>query len=118
MGNAVLADGVAALALAGLVATLGFGAWSIPWLDDVTMSAGLARMYGPTIGALVCATLHVTSFAVKTLLVLLVLRRLAVHWPPIAGDRMTLLCLRVLIPIALANVFATGFWLVARPGLA
>jgi NADH-quinone oxidoreductase subunit H len=117
IGNAVLADAVSSLALAGLVVTLGFGAWSIPWLDDATMSAGLARMLGATVGALACATLHVASFAVKTGLVLLVLRRMARHWSPMTGDRMTFLCLRVLIPIALANVFATGFWLVARPVL-
>lgn len=118
MGNAVVADGVNALLLSGFVVTLGFGGWAIPWVDEARLAAVTGELYGATLGTLLCAVLHVASFGVKVLLVMGVQRRMMRTWTPLAEDRMTFLCHRVLIPLAVANAFATGFWLVARPGLA
>lgn len=117
-GGAVLGDSVNALVVAGLVVSLGFGAWSLPWLDEASLAARLGSIFGASIGTFACAVVHVASFSAKTVLVLMVQRRIAKRWSPMSGDRTWLLCLRVLYPIALVNFFATGFWLVARPGLA
>jgi NADH-quinone oxidoreductase subunit H len=117
-GSAVLGDAVNALLVAGLVVSLGFGAWSLPWLDDATLAARLTSSLGASIGTFACAAIHVASFSAKTVLVLIVQRHIAKRWAPMSAARTSLLCLRVIYPIALANLFATGIWLVARAGLA
>jgi NADH-quinone oxidoreductase subunit H len=117
-GNAVLADAVQSWAIAGLLVTLGLGAWSIPWIDAASMAAAFSKMFGATIGTFACATVHVASFATKTACVWLLIRVAARRATPLDEDRMTFLCLRVLIPLALVNAFATGFWLIAQSGLA
>lgn len=118
LGTAVVADGIDTLLLAAFVVTLGLGGWSIPWLDLATLRAGLAGGgLGPGLTALLAAALYAATFAVKTIAVFALLRWIGRRLEPLSEDRMTFLCFRLLVPLALVNVFATGYWLVARPAL-
>ncbi len=63
------------------------------------------------------AVLHMLSFTVKTVLVFSLLRAVGRRLEPLSGGRMSFLCFRLFVPLAIVNVFATGYWLVARPGL-
>jgi len=116
IGNAVVADAANAVLLAGFVVTLGLGGWSIPWLDESTLEGVLTRGYGPLFGAMICAALHVAAFTTKLALVLVVIRRVGRWLEPLAGERVAFLCFRLFVPLAIVNVFATGWWLVALPG--
>ncbi len=117
LGNAVVADFVNTLLLAGYVVTLGLGGWSIPWLAESTLEPVLTKSYGLTVGALLCAALHATSFLVKTLLVFGFIRWVGSRMAPLPEARVSFLCFRLFVPLSIVNVFLTGWWLVARPGL-
>ncbi len=117
LGNAVIADVANTLLLAGLVVTLGLGGWSIPWLDESTLEGVLVKGYGPTLGTLLCAALHVGSFTVKLAFVFVSIRMLGRRMTPLGESRASFLCFRLFVPLAIVNVFATAWWLIARPGL-
>ena len=116
-GNAVLADGVNTLLVAGFVVTLGFGGWSIPWLETARLVVTLDGLVGPGLGTFLTAAVHVGAFATKVVLVVTGLRFMATGWAPLAEDRIAFLCMRLLVPLAIANVFATALWLATRSGL-
>ncbi len=117
LGNAVIADFVNTLVLAGLVVTFGLGGWAIPWLAESELLSALVRGYGPGLGTLLGAGLHAGSFALKLLLVFVLLRAVGRRFSPLSESRMSFLCFRLFVPLAIVNVFVTGYWLVARPGL-
>ena len=35
----------------------------------------------------------------------------------LAAERVRFLCFRLFVPLAIVDVFVTGYWVVARPGL-
>lgn len=117
LGNAVLADAANTLVLAGFVVTLGLGGWSVPWLDDATLRSLLVEGYGPVFGTALRAFVHVSVFAVKLGLVFSLLRALGRRVVPMTESRTIFLCFRLFVPLAIVNVFATGWWLVARTGV-
>jgi len=117
LGNAVLADAANTVVLAAFVVTLGLGGWSVPWLDDATLRSALVHGYGPTLGTGLRALIHVSAFAVKLGLVFALLRAIGRRFAPMTGSRTIFLCFRLFVPLAIVNVFATGWWLVARPGM-
>ena len=117
LGNAVVADVINALVLAGLIVTLGLGGWAIPWLDEASLIGAATRGYGAGLGTFAGATLHAATFIAKLALVFALLRLLGRRLAPIAEARVHVLCFRLFVPLAIVNVFATGYWLVARPGL-
>jgi NADH-quinone oxidoreductase subunit H len=117
LGNAVLADAVNGLVLAGFVVTLGLGGWSIPWLDEPTLESALVRGCGPLFGSLLCASLHVAACVTKITCVFVLIRWLGRRIDALSGARMSFLCFRLMVPLSIVNVFVTGYWLVARSGL-
>lgn len=117
LGNAVLADGVNGVLLAAYVVSLGLGGWSIPWLDEASLTTSLTHGYGPQVGSLMVASLHVTAFVVKFVAVHACIRLVGRRIAPLAEARMIFLCFRLFVPLAIINVFMTGYWLVVRPGV-
>ena len=105
------------LLVAGFVVTLGFGGWSIPWADSARLVETLSGVVGPGLGTFAAAALHMIAFATKVLLAVALLRSMATGWAPLAEERLGFLCMRVLVPLSIANVFATALWLATRSGL-
>lgn len=117
LGTAVITDAANTLMLAAFLVTLGLGGWAIPWLDDATLRGALVHGYGPAFGTLLRAFLQVGVFSLKLVVVVMLLRAIGRRFPPMPEARMIFLCFRLFVPLAVVNVFATAYWLVARPGL-
>lgn len=117
LGTAVLGDVANTWVLAGLLVTLGLGGWAIPWLDHATLLGVSTRGLGAGLGTFFGAAAHFVCFALKVGLVFVLLRALGRRLSPVPAERASYLCFRLFLPLALVNVFATGYWLVARPGL-
>jgi NADH-quinone oxidoreductase subunit H len=94
--------------IGALVATLFFGGWSIPWLPQDTIISGVSAAFGVGFATGLCLLLHVVSFLVKV--VVLVWLQMLIRWtlPRMRYDQVMDLCWKAILPLSLANVFATG----------
>ncbi len=95
--------------IGALVATLFLGGWSIPWLttDDI-VSGPLATGVGPAFATVVAIVLHVTSFLLKV--VFMIWLQMLIRWtlPRFRYDQVMDLCWKMILPLSLVNIFATG----------
>jgi NADH-quinone oxidoreductase subunit H len=99
-----MAEYMAMVTGAMLIVTLFFGGWQIPWISSVE----LKEMVGPVAAAL----LQVGSFSAKLLFFLWLF--IWVRWtlPRFRYDHLMRIGWKVILPLALVNLFATGAVLV------
>lgn len=112
LGGLEISRQLQTLVVASLVVGLFLGGWSIPWLPQQTLVAAIASFYGEAVAGLLAVGLQVAVFLAKWIAVtaLLVVLRGAV--PRSSPDQLEALCWKLLVPLALLNVFATaGVWL-------
>lgn len=83
-----------------LIVTLFFGGWQIPWISSEALRGA--------VGPIPAAILQVGSFSVKVLFFLWLF--IWVRWtlPRFRYDQLMRLGWKVVLPLALANVFVTG----------
>ena len=95
-----------------LVTTLFLGGWALPWISTGTLVGFVLPWFGSGFANGLALLLHVGVFFAKVALV--VWLQLAVRWtlPRIRSDRLMALCWKVILPLSLVNVFATGLVLV------
>jgi NADH-quinone oxidoreductase subunit H len=94
--------------IGAIVATLFFGGWAIPWLSQDTIIASVSGVFGEGFATGLCLLLHVVSFLVKV--VVLVWLQMLIRWtlPRMRYDQVMDLCWKAILPLSIANVFATG----------
>jgi len=91
-----------------LVATLFLGGWAIPWLPQAAIIGGVTPVFGEGFATAFCMILHVVSFLVKT--IVLIWLQMALRWtlPRFRYDQVMDLCWKMILPLSIANIFATG----------
>lgn len=95
-----MADHLAMMTASALIATVFFGGYAIPWVDSVALAG--------RIGSIPASIVHLGFFLLKTgmLLMLFLLIR---HAPPrFRPEAIAALAWRRLVPLGLANLFATA----------
>ncbi len=94
--------------IGALIATLFLGGWSIPFLSQETIITFVGAGFGEGFATGLCMLLHVASFLVKV--VFMIWLQMAIRWtlPRFRYDQVMDLCWKTMLPLSLANVFATG----------
>jgi NADH-quinone oxidoreductase subunit H len=94
--------------IAGLIAALFLGGWSIPYLTQETIIGAIAPLFGDYFATSICMILHVISFFAKVIVMIYI--QMAARWslPRFRYDQIMDLCWKILLPLSVANVLVTG----------
>jgi NADH-quinone oxidoreductase subunit H len=91
-----------------IVTTLFLGGWSIPYLSQGTIIGGVSQVFGVGFATGLCMILHVVAFLVKV--IVMIWLQMALRWtlPRFRYDQVMDLCWKMILPLSILNVFATG----------
>jgi NADH-quinone oxidoreductase subunit H len=94
--------------IAGLMATIFLGGWSVPYLSQETIIGGVGSVFGTGFATGLCMLIHFLTFMAK--LLAMIWLQMALRWtlPRFRYDQVMDLCWKVLLPLSIANVFVTG----------
>ena len=94
--------------IAALVATLFFGGWAVPYLSQETLIGAVTPVFGPGFATGLCLLVHVVTFFVKV--AALIWLQMLIRWtlPRFRYDQVMDLCWKWILPLSIANVFATA----------
>jgi len=103
-----MAEFIEVVVIAGLMTTIFLGGWSIPWLPTATIVGGLEPVIGSGAANLLALVGHVSTFLIKV--VAMIWLQMSLRWtlPRFRYDQVMDLCWKVLLPLSIANIFATG----------
>jgi NADH-quinone oxidoreductase subunit H len=103
-----MSEFIEVIVIAALLATIFLGGWSIPWLSQATIVGAIEPTFGGGTANGVAMVLHVLTFLLK--LLAMIWFQMAIRWtlPRFRYDQVMDLCWKVMLPLSLANVFATG----------
>jgi NADH-quinone oxidoreductase subunit H len=104
-----MSEFIEVVVIAGLVATMFFGGWAIPYLSTGTIIAGIGSVFGTGFATGLCMLLHFGCFMTK--LVAMIWLQMSLRWtlPRFRYDQVMDLCWKILLPLSLANIFVTAF---------
>ena len=91
-----------------IVTSLFLGGWSIPWLSTADIIGGISGVFGHGFATGVCIVLHVLSFLLKVVLMIWLQMQLRWTLPRFRYDQVMDLCWKMILPLSIANVFATA----------
>jgi NADH-quinone oxidoreductase subunit H len=108
LGLFEFAERVQVVAIAGLMTSLFLGGWSVPWLSTGTIVGAISPLLGEAFATLLCMVVHVASFLAK--LVAMIWLQMLIRWslPRFRYDQLMNLCWKVIVPLSIANIFATA----------
>ena len=91
-----------------IVTSLFLGGWSIPWLSTADIIGGVSGVFGHGFATGLCIVMHVLSFLLKV--VVMIWLQMALRWtlPRFRYDQVMDLCWKMILPLSIANVFATA----------
>jgi NADH-quinone oxidoreductase subunit H len=94
--------------IAGIMATIFLGGWSVPYLPQEAIIAGVGSVFGTGFATGLCMLIHFLTFMVK--LVAMIWLQMALRWtlPRFRYDQVMDLCWKILLPLSIANIFITG----------
>ena len=103
-----ISEFIGVVVIAGLVATMFLGGWAIPFLPQETIIGAISSVYGVGFATGLCLVLHVLTFFLKVLVMIWL--QMALRWtlPRFRYDQVMDLCWKVLLPLSVANIFATA----------
>jgi NADH-quinone oxidoreductase subunit H len=103
-----MSEFIEVVVIAGLMATIFLGGWAIPYLSQETIIGAIAPVLSTGFATGVCLVLHVLTFFLKV--IAMIWLQMALRWslPRFRYDQVMDLCWKVLLPLSIANVFATG----------
>jgi NADH-quinone oxidoreductase subunit H len=108
-GAFFMTDFIETILIAALLTTLFFGAWQVPYLQ----ADGFSFPWGGTcaLSTLTVAVLQFAAFAAKIVFFCWFL--LLIRWtlPRFRYDQLMHLGWKILLPLSILNIFATGLWL-------
>ena len=94
--------------IGALVATLFFGGWAVPYLSQETLIGAVTPIFGAGFATGLCLLVHVVTFFVKV--AALIWLQMLIRWtlPRFRYDQVMDLCWKWILPLSIANVFATA----------
>ena len=94
--------------IGGLITALFLGGWSIPYLSQETLIESVAPWFGYGTATGVCMLLHVLTFFLKV--VAMIWFQMLIRWslPRFRYDQVMDLCWKIILPLSVANIFATA----------
>jgi len=110
-----MSEFIEVVVIAGLMATLFLGGWTVPWVSTDTLIGAVAPVFGEGFATGLAVIVHFTMFMAKV--VVMIWLQMALRWtlPRFRYDQVMDLCWKIILPLSIANVFVTGvFILLAR----
>ncbi len=109
LGLFYLAEFVEVAVIAGLMTVLFFGGWALPWLSTNTIIGAIAPLLGEAFANIVCLLAQVAMFLTKV--AGMIWLQMLIRWtlPRFRYDQLMDLCWKVILPLSIANIFATAF---------
>jgi NADH-quinone oxidoreductase subunit H len=94
--------------IAGLMTTLFLGGWSVPWLPQASIIGGIGSIFGVGFATGLCLLIHFAVFMLKV--IFMIWLQMALRWtlPRFRYDQVMDLCWKTILPLSIANIFATG----------
>jgi NADH-quinone oxidoreductase subunit H len=94
--------------IAGIIATIFLGGWSVPYLSQEMIIGGVGGVFGTGFATGLCMLIHFLTFMMK--LVAMIWLQMALRWtlPRFRYDQVMDLCWKILLPLSIANIFVTG----------
>jgi NADH-quinone oxidoreductase subunit H len=113
-----MSEFIGVVVIAGLITTIFFGGWSVPYLSQEMIIAGVGRFFGVGFATGFCMLVHFVSFMLK--LAAMIWLQMALRWtlPRFRYDQVMNLCWKILLPLSLANILVTGAVILALEGAA
>jgi NADH-quinone oxidoreductase subunit H len=111
-----MSEFIEVVVISGLITALFLGGWSVPYLSQETILGGIVPVFGEGFGTAVCMILHFLTFMLK--LIVMIWLQMLLRWtlPRYRYDQVMNLCWKVLLPLSIANIFVTGFFLLLVRG--
>jgi NADH-quinone oxidoreductase subunit H len=111
-----MAEFIEVLVIAGLVTTIFLGGWSIPFVPTDVLIGAVAPVFGEGFATGLCVIVHFLMFMLKV--VFMIWLQMALRWtlPVFRYDQLMDLCWKIILPLSIANVFVTGFFLLLARG--
>jgi NADH-quinone oxidoreductase subunit H len=96
--------------IGALVASLFLGGWAVPYLSQETIIGAITPVFGVGFATGFCLIVHVVTFLVKV--IALVWLQMLIRWtlPRMRYDQVMDLCWKIILPLSIANLFVTGFF--------
>jgi NADH-quinone oxidoreductase subunit H len=108
-----MSEFIEVVVIAGLVTAVFLGGWTIPYLSTDTIIGGLAPFTGLGLATILCMVLQVVTFLLKV--VFMIFLQMLIRWslPRFRYDQVMDLCWKIILPLSIANVFATALVMIA-----
>jgi len=108
-----MAEFIEVVVIAGLLTALFLGGWSVPYLSQEMIIAAIEPVLGVGLATVLCMGLHVTTFLLKVLV--MIWFQMLIRWslPRFRYDQVMDLCWKIILPLSLANIFATALVMLA-----
>jgi NADH-quinone oxidoreductase subunit H len=104
------------IVIAGLVATLFLGGWSIPYLSQQTIIAAITPVFGEGFATVACMVLHFATFMAKVVAMIWLQMQLRWTLPRFRYDQVMDLCWKIMLPLSIANILVTGLVMLIAGG--
>ena len=104
------------IVIAGLVATLFLGGWSIPYLSQQTIIGAIAPVFGEGFATVACMALHFATFMAKVVAMIWLQMQLRWTLPRFRYDQVMDLCWKIMLPLSIANILVTGLVMLIAGG--
>jgi NADH-quinone oxidoreductase subunit H len=103
-----MSEFIEVVVIAGLVATLFLGGWSVPFLSQETIIGVIAGPFNTGFATALCMLVHFACFMLKV--IVMIWLQMALRWtlPRFRYDQVMDLCWKILLPLSLVNIFVTG----------
>jgi len=94
--------------IAALTATIFLGGWAVPLLSTDAIIGGISSVMGVGFATGLCVLIHFATFMLKVIFMIWVQMLLRWSLPRFRYDQVMNLCWKILLPLSIANIFATG----------
>jgi NADH-quinone oxidoreductase subunit H len=113
-----MSEFIEVVVIAGLLAALFLGGWSIPWVPQERFIGAVAPVFGQGFATGLCLVAHVLTFFLKV--IVLIWFQMQIRWtlPRFRYDQVMDLCWKVIFELSVVNVIATGLVILWMQGAA
>jgi NADH-quinone oxidoreductase subunit H len=110
-------DHLGSLLVASVVVSLFFGSGAVPFVSGATIIDEIAAYFGNGLATLLCMLVHTSVFFAKVLIVVVAIDPLRRSLNRLSFASSLNLCWKVMVPLALLNLFVTANFLLAEETL-
>jgi NADH-quinone oxidoreductase subunit H len=104
-----MSEFIEVVVIAGLMTTLFLGGWAVPFLSTETLIGGIGSVFGTGFATGLTMLVHFATFMAKVVVMIWVQMLLRWTLPRFRYDQVMDLCWKIVLPLSIVNIFATGF---------